>query len=86
MSGGRSQGDLTSGDADSNLGPTISNPIESALAPLVDDVPGGRPTLAAGQNHQSVSSISQLHVPGEFPRTSPNSEAQEALGADKLPV
>ncbi|KAF7920134.1 hypothetical protein EAE99_008255 [Botrytis elliptica] len=41
--------------------------MEALLDPLAKDLE--RPTLAAGQNHQSVQSISQLHVPGEFPRT-----------------
>ncbi|RAL61932.1 hypothetical protein DID88_002421 [Monilinia fructigena] len=40
---------------------------ETILDPLAKDLE--RPTLAAGQNHQSSGSISQLHVPGEFPRT-----------------
>lgn len=57
MSGGRSQGDLVQ---------TRTNPIQASLEPLVtEDV---RPTLAAGQSHSSVQTISQLHVPGEYPR------------------
>jgi hypothetical protein len=61
MSGGRSQGDLAKG---SHSLDTIdgSNPIKEALEPLT------RPSLSAGQHHESVASISQLHVPGEFPR------------------
>ncbi|PBP19730.1 ph domain-containing protein, partial [Diplocarpon rosae] len=43
-----------------------TNPIENALRPLTEDTT--RPSLAAGQNHQSVQSVSQLHVPGEFPK------------------
>jgi hypothetical protein len=39
----------------------VSNPIEAGLAK--------RPSLAAGENHLSASSISQLHVPGEFPKS-----------------
>jgi hypothetical protein len=74
MSGGRRTGDLPAAgagimsDADqaatNKLGNT-SNPIEAALSPLITDK---RPTLAAGQNHQSVHSVSQLHIPGEFPK------------------
>jgi len=56
MSGGRSQSDLT------GAGP---NPIETALEPLTEDL---RPTLAAGQSHRSVQTISHLHVPGEYPK------------------
>ena len=74
MSGSRRTGDLPAAgagimsDADrtatNNLG-NASNPIEAALSPLITDT---RPTLAAGQNHQSVHSVSQLHIPGEFPK------------------
>jgi hypothetical protein len=42
-----------------------SSPIEAVLSSLPQDT---RPTLTAGQNHQSVQSISQLHIPGEFPK------------------
>lgn len=57
MSGGRSQGDLTDNER---------NPIETALEPLTED---SRPSLlAAGQSHASVKTISQLHVPGEYPK------------------
>jgi len=56
MFGGRSTGDLASQN--------VPNPLETLTSdPL-------RPTLAAGQNHLSVHSISQLHVPGEFPKGS----------------
>lgn len=61
MSGARSQGDVTI-DRAIGLG---ENPIEKILEPLTES---GRPSLAAGQNHQSVQSVSQLHVPGEFPK------------------
>jgi hypothetical protein len=67
MSGGRSAGDLTSPEQDLSETQTRdeSNPIEEILKPLTNDT---RPSLAAGQNHMSVQSISQLHVPGEFPK------------------
>lgn len=75
MSGGRSEGDVGSGKVFAgNALPEAtpaksgqSNPIEVALRPVTDD-PLLRPTLAAGQHHQSVQSVSQLHVPGEFPK------------------
>jgi hypothetical protein len=83
MAGGRSQGDVSSVGTDLTKeafleqapnGPkTTANPLEAVLRPLAEDT---RPSLAAGQNHQSVQSISQLHVPGEFPRT--NTESGEA--------
>lgn len=83
ISGGRSQGDVSSVGTDLTKGafleqapngPKITaNPSEAVLRPLTEDT---RPSLAAGQNHQSVKSISQLHVPGEFPRT--NTESGEA--------
>jgi len=76
MSGRRSQGDAGTAAADltSDAYPVrsipqtqnVPNPLEAAISPLADDL--ARPSLAAGQNHQSVQSISQLHVPGEFPR------------------
>ncbi|KUJ10607.1 uncharacterized protein LY89DRAFT_244679 [Mollisia scopiformis] len=56
MSGGRSQGDLVENG---------TNPIETALQPLTQD---SRPFLPAGQSHTSVKTISQLHVPGEYPK------------------
>lgn len=78
MSGGRSEGDLTTTTLDSDAYPeqaasgpqtqNVPNPLETVFRPLADDL--ARPSLAAGQNHQSVQSISQLHVPGEFPRSS----------------
>ncbi|PMD67189.1 uncharacterized protein K444DRAFT_506770, partial [Hyaloscypha bicolor E] len=80
ISGGRSQGDVSSVGTDLTKGafleqapngPKITaNPSEAVLRPLTEDT---RPSLAAGQNHQSVKSISQLHVPGEFPRTNTES-------------
>ncbi|TVY42340.1 Phosphatidylinositol 4,5-bisphosphate-binding protein [Lachnellula subtilissima] len=76
MSGGRSEADLTTSTLNSDaypehatVGPQtqdVPNPLETVFRPLVDETT--RPTLAAGQNHESVQSISQLHVPGEFPR------------------
>jgi hypothetical protein len=68
MSGGRSSGDLELSNTNPEEIPTgvqTDNPIEVALRPLTSEI---RPTLAAGQNHMSVQSISQLHVPGEFPK------------------
>lgn len=56
MSGGRSQGDLAD---------NTHKPIEDALSPLTEDM---RPSLAAGQSHRSVQTISNLHVPGEYPK------------------
>jgi len=45
----------------SSLGPStvLSEPTESV-----------RPSLAGGQTHQSDFSVSQLHVPGEYPKAS----------------
>lgn len=62
MSGARSQGDVTTNGTASS-----DNPIQTALRPLTQVE---RPSLAAGNNHQSVQSVSQLHVPGEFPKDS----------------
>lgn len=55
MSGGRSQGDLSQNDI---------NTIETTL----ESVTNSRPLLPAGESHQSVQTISQLHVPGEYPK------------------
>jgi hypothetical protein len=86
MSGGRSQGDVNIASTkltdavypeQATNGPKpqdASNPLETVLQPLTE----GRPSLAAGQNHQSVQSISQLHVPGEFPRG--NAESRDPIG------
>ncbi|CZS92561.1 hypothetical protein WAI453_006700 [Rhynchosporium graminicola] len=63
MSGARSQGDITSNVTASASTSSCTNPIEVALRPVTDL----RPSLAAGQHHESVQSVSQLHVPGEFP-------------------
>lgn len=89
VSSGRSPGDVSSFGIDltrktrpeqATNGPNATaNPIETVLKPLTEDT---RPSLAAGQNHQSVQSISQLHVPGEFPRT--NTESGD--GTSGLPV
>lgn len=85
MVGDRSQGGLTSnegvsaGNAYAEIIPAKSadgRPIEAALRPLTDD-PVLRPSLAAGQNHQSVQSVSQLHVPGGFPKE--NAKTQTPL-------
>jgi hypothetical protein len=84
MSGGRSQSDLITANSlavDANG----ENPIKTLLNPLTDDSPV-RPSLAAGQNHQSVASISQLHVPGEFPRASDASGKPGVVGNSQLPV
>lgn len=62
MSGGRSTGELSYASPETES--QIENPIEEILRPLTTDT---RPTLAAGQNHTSVHSVSQLHIPGEFP-------------------
>jgi len=67
MSGGRSQGDLASTSKSLDNTQDGSNPIKTLSSPLTSEPM--RPSLAAGQNHQSVTSISQLHVPGEFPRS-----------------
>jgi hypothetical protein len=82
MSGGRSQGDLVhrSNSLDAADG---SNPMKTVLDPLTTNTPT-RPSLAAGQNHQSVASISQLHVPGEFPRAP--GEGGRAMANSELPV
>lgn len=82
MSGARSQGDVsTTGAISGNvLSSHTGEPIENALKPLTDL----RPSLAAGQNHQSVQSVSQLHIPGEFPKD--GNRAQENLNAGNLPV
>ncbi len=84
MSGGRSEGDLSSADFDLTAearpqqakggADTTARSLESVLKPLTEDL--ARPSLAAGQHHQSVQSISQLHVPGEFPRG--NTESGDA--------
>ncbi|TVY91220.1 Phosphatidylinositol 4,5-bisphosphate-binding protein [Lachnellula willkommii] len=76
MSGGRSETDLTTTKLNSDAYPEratvglqtqdVPNPLETVFRPLVDETV--RPTLAAGQNHPSVQSISTLHVPGEFPK------------------
>jgi hypothetical protein len=83
MYGGRSQGEPNSVGTDltkkSSLAEAVNGPkatatrLEAVLKPLTEDA---RPSLAAGQNHQSVQSISQLHIPGEFPRN--NTESGEA--------
>lgn len=62
MSGGRSTGELSAAPADTQ---THNKLFGEALEPLTSEA---RPTLAAGQNHMSVQSVSQLHIPGEFPK------------------
>ncbi len=82
MTGGRSQGHLSANgaifagvaDQEAEKGGLRTNPIEAVLRPLTEDT---RPSLAAGQNHQSVQSVSQLHIPGEFPKD--NTKAPEKL-------
>ena len=64
MSGGRSMGDLEANGQTER----VSNLAEATLRPLTED---SRPILTAGKNHTSVQSISQLHVPGEFPKQTP---------------
>ena len=54
-----------------------ANPIEAVLRPQTKNT--ARPSLAAGESHTSAQSISQLHVPGEYPKN--NGEAKTALGA-----
>jgi hypothetical protein len=78
MSGGRNQGDVSS--ASTKLTNEVypeqaTNSLKTQDAPNALDA---RLSLAAGQNHQSVQSISQLHVPGEFPRG--NAELRDAVG------
>ncbi|EDN95101.1 hypothetical protein SS1G_10976 [Sclerotinia sclerotiorum 1980 UF-70] len=90
MSGGRSLGDSSAAPwfneaqetAALTNATTTTEPrsVETLLDPLAKDL--GRPTLAAGQNHQSVQSISQLHVPGEFPR--PRKEAESSLSSEAI--
>jgi uncharacterized membrane protein YebE (DUF533 family) len=64
MSGGRGMGDLeVNGQTE-----RVSNLAKAILRPLTED---SQSILAAGQNHTSVQSISQLHVPGEFPKQAP---------------
>lgn len=50
------------------------NPAQEILDPLADDIATGRVSTTTGvpkeQAHSSISSISQLHIPGEFPRSS----------------
>ena len=85
MSGGRSQGDLNTGDVvtsdaypnQSTVG-SHSRDVSNQLETLLTDE--GRPLLAAGQNHRSVQSISQLHVPGEFPGDS--TKSKDTLGPE----
>lgn len=69
MAGGISQGNLADTE-NVDLGNSQSqNPAEVILDPLAEDLARNQPSIAAGQNHQSITSISQLHIPGEFPRT-----------------
>lgn len=77
MSGDRSLGDVCSAGVDittdaypeeAKVGPQsqdVPNPLETVSRPLTEDV-AQRPSLAARQNHMSVQSISELHIPGEF--------------------
>lgn len=86
VSGGRSRGYISSAGNDStkeahmervtSIPIATANPIETVLRPLTEDA---RPRLATGPNHQSVQSISQLHVPGEFPTS--NTELGDGTSA-----
>ncbi|KAI9743272.1 MAG: hypothetical protein M1818_003118 [Claussenomyces sp. TS43310] len=81
MTGGRSQGDLTnlnvarqpfvSADTAGASTAIPSTAFGTGTSPQADAT-FARPTLAeavrAGQHHESVLSISQLHVPGEYPK------------------
>jgi len=90
MFGGRGEGEVSSAVADlsSDAYPehakvgsqtqNVPNPLETVFRPLAEDL--ARPSLVARQNHQSVQSISQLHVPGEFP--SSNNEVKDTLTAE----
>lgn len=42
------------------------NPAKDILDPLAEDLAKKQPSFAAGQDHSSVASISQLHIPGSF--------------------
>ena len=75
MSGGRGIGDVSSAGAGltndaysqakvGSQSQDSSNPIEAVFRPLAEDL--ARPSLAAGQNHMSVQSISELHIPGKY--------------------
>ncbi|PQE32466.1 PH domain-containing protein [Rutstroemia sp. NJR-2017a WRK4] len=76
MSGGRSLGDLSQHAEFNSVPATTDVPAETgsndANEAAASPAQGSeRPTLAAGQNHQSVQSISQLHIPGEYPKNLP---------------
>jgi len=47
-----------------------SQPQNASHSFQISNLP--RPSLAAGQDHTSVQSVSQLHVPGEYPRNNPD--------------
>lgn len=71
MSGGRSIGDLSllDKDVESEAHPkptTIGYQTQSVPKPIAEDE--ARPALDKGQSNGSAQTISQLHVPGEFPR------------------
>jgi len=75
MVDGRSQG--TSIFTDGSAATPMSNdtaPISTSQTVLNSETANPRPTLVeavrAGQHHESVQSISQLHVPGEYPKNS----------------
>lgn len=63
MSGGRSQRNLPGHGAEQ-----VSNPNDTVSGPLTEDT---RPAVAGGQTHSSTHGVSQLHIPGEFPRQTP---------------
>ena len=73
MAGGRSQGSIAATDyASGNVQPysATENAAEVILDPLAEDLARNQPSITGGQNHLSIVSISQLHIPGEFPRSS----------------
>lgn len=63
----------------------VPNPLDTVLRPLTE-----RPTLAetirAGQHHESTMTISNLHIPGEFPRNSVASVSGASAASKDLPV
>ena len=69
MSGGRSIGDLSTVDGNIKSDAVVDGHTQDAPLPVEDGVhEWSRPTLSAGVHHESVASISQLHIPGEFPK------------------
>jgi len=75
MAGRQSQGDLSSVlSADQFPAPQPAdqqsvqsvNHAKEILDPLAEDLAREQPSLAAGQDHSNIASISQLHIPGSF--------------------